>query len=89
MVVSNLQGLQKPLNKQTSAASTVHILQIVHGGKVLQFSQTDLLLRNFSNEIACAVGFGYTRLTSNHKNFPELRMPQKFSICNVRYCTII
>ena len=29
-----------------------------------------LAIANFFSEIACAIGFGYTRLPSNHESFP-------------------
>ena len=38
--------------------------------KFLRLLQIDRLPQNFICEIACAIGFGYTRLTSNRKSFP-------------------
>ena len=46
------------------------VLQIIHSGKVLWFLWVNRLLQKFSSEIACAIGFGYTRLASNCESFP-------------------
>ena len=43
----------------------------------------ELKLQNFSSEIACAIGFGHTRLPSNRRTFPPR------TICNIAIYSII
>ena len=45
------------------------ILQIIQGGKVLQFSQINRY-RETSIEIACVIGFGHARQLFNRESFP-------------------
>ena len=42
----------------------IKLLQIVRSGIVSQFSWTNRQQQNFSSEIACAIGFGHTRLAT-------------------------
>ena len=45
------------------------ILQIIQGGKVLQFSQINRY-RKTSIEIACVIGFGHATQLFNRESFP-------------------
>ena len=65
---------------------TYRILQIIQGGKVLQFFVDQSVPRNVFSEIACAIGFRHARLRSNRKsssaNESLVLQPQNFSTLN-------